>query len=316
MFRRTHFHEKLILSPGTQVVILIDACDSVGNCQHPKGSVGVVVRSPTSEVPSYRIRFMDMYEDNFEPNQVVLLAKFKEDAASGESNQHLDRDDLYQYVIYRCVVGSRAYGLDTEESDIDYRGIYLPPADVHWSLLGVPEQLECFETQEAYWELEKFLTLALKANPNILESLYTPLVELTTPIAEELLAMREAFLSKLLYQTFNGYVSSQFKKMQKDIENHGSVKWKHVMHLIRLLLSGITALKERTVPVQIDQHRDVLLSIKRGEVPWEEVEPWRVQLHKDFDTAFQTSSLPDLPDFARANEFLIRARRSMVGRSG
>lgn len=50
--------------------------------------------------------------------------------------------------------------------------------------------------------------------------------------------MRTVFLSKLLFQTFSGYVASQFKKTQTDIRNQGRVKWKHVMHLIRLLMSG------------------------------------------------------------------------------
>ena len=81
----------------------------------------------------------------------------------------------------------------TDESDIDRRGIYLPPAELHWSLYGVPEQLENDDTQEAYWELQKFLVLALKANPNVLECLYTPLVEQATPLAEELLDMRSTF---------------------------------------------------------------------------------------------------------------------------
>ena len=40
---------------------------------------------------------------------------------------------------FRCVVGSRAYGLHGADSDVDRRGIYLPPADLHWSLYGVPE---------------------------------------------------------------------------------------------------------------------------------------------------------------------------------
>jgi hypothetical protein len=40
------------------------------------------------------------------------------------------------------VVGSRAYGLDDAASDTDRRGIYLPPAELHWSLGEVPEQLE------------------------------------------------------------------------------------------------------------------------------------------------------------------------------
>jgi hypothetical protein len=53
--------------------------------------------------------------------------------------------------------------------------------------------------EEAYWEMQKFIVLALKANPNILECLYTPLVEQVTPIAQELLDMRNIFLSKLIY---------------------------------------------------------------------------------------------------------------------
>ena len=126
----------------------------------------------------------------------------------------------------------------------------------------MPEQLENDETQEAYWELQKFLILALKANPNVLECLYTPMVEKATPLAEELLDMRSIFLSRMVYQTYNGYVMSQFKKMQADIRNHGQVKWKHVMHLIRLLLSGIHVLREGFVQVDTGQHREQLLAIR------------------------------------------------------
>jgi len=86
-------------------------------------------------------------------------------------------------VQYRCSVGSCAFGLDTEDSDTDRRGFYLPPADRHWSLWGLPEQLQNEATQETYWELQKFLTLALKANPNVLECLYTPLIETASPLA-------------------------------------------------------------------------------------------------------------------------------------
>ena len=137
---------------------------------------------------------------------------------------------LSPYIIYKCVVGSRAYGsTDGAQSDTDRRGFYLPPADLHWSLHGVPEQLENAATQGCYWELGKFLELALRANPNVLECLYTPLIEHKTPLADELLAMRGSFLSKLAYQTFNGYVLSQFKKLEQDIRSKGEVRWKHVM---------------------------------------------------------------------------------------
>ncbi len=230
----------------------------------------------------------------------------------GENMHNARKCDLFERIIYRCVVGSRAYGLDGAESDTDRRGIYLPPAELHWSLYGVPEQLENEATQEAYWEMQKFIVLALKANPNVLECLYTPLVETRTPLADELLEMRSVFLSRLVYQTYNGYVMSQFKKMQADLRNQGQVKWKHVMHLLRLLLSGIVVLQEGYVPVRVERHREQLLAIKRGEIPWNEVEQWRLSLHREFDAALEQTKLPDRPDYERANAFLIKARRAAL----
>lgn len=216
--------------------------------------------------------------------------------------------DLTNQVIFRCVIGSRAYGLSEDQSDTDRRGIYLAPAEMHWSLNGAPEQIENQETQECYWELQKFLTLALKANPNVMECLYTPLVEQATPLAHDLLAMREAFLSKLIYQTYNGYVLSQFKKLVARMDSGREIKWKHAMHLIRLLLAGIVALREGRVPVCVEEHRNRLLAIRRGETTWEEVNDWRVVLHRQLDHAFEMTELPDRPDYERANALLLKAR--------
>lgn len=256
----------------------------------------------------YRVRFTDGSENNLHHDQLMLLAEFKQRSTDNPASSVAHRQ-LFDRVFYRCVIGSRAYGLDDADSDTDRRGIYLPPADLHWSLYGVPEQLEDDEAQEAYWELQKFLILALKANPNVLECLYTPIVEMATPLAQELLDMREIFLSRLVYQTYNGYVMSQFKKMQTDIKNQGRVKWKHVMHLIRLLLSGITVLREGFVPVAVSEHRETLLAIKSGQMPWAEVESWRLALHKEFDQSFEQARLPEKPDYDRANRYLIKARR-------
>jgi uncharacterized protein len=278
---------------------------------HPAGAVGVVVRSPSDRQHSYRVRFTDGFEAMLHHDNLMLLAEYKQGVIN-DSNRILSTHGLFHRVIYRCVVGSRAFGLGTEESDTDRRGIYLPSADLHWSLYGVPEQLESDETQEAYWEMQKFLIMALKANPNVLECLYSPLVEYVTPLAQELLDMREAFLSQVVYQTFNGYVLSQFKRMQSDLRNQGKVKPKHVMHLIRLLLSGIHVLREGTVSVDVGSHREQLLDIKNGEMPWDDIEAWRLRLHGEFDRAFEQTNLPERPDYERVNDFLMKARRLAV----
>ncbi len=299
--------EPPIYSVGTQVVVQKETYHINRRVAHPAGSVGVIVRSPTDRTHTYRVKFNDGFEAAVHHDQLVRLAEFKQDP--NRKNVESSMIDLKERVIYRCVIGSRAYGLEDEQSDTDRRGIYLPPAELHWSLYGVPEQLENEETQEAYWELQKFVVLALKANPNVLECLYSPIVEFATPLAEELLAMREAFLSKLVYQTYSGYVASQFKKMQTDIRNQGQVKWKHVMHLIRLLISGINALREGKVTVEVGEQRERLLEIKRGVVPFAEVDAWRNRLQIEFEHAFQQTTLPDRPDYERVNAFLIHGRK-------
>ena len=311
MTERVHQNPNLIFSEGTQVVSLREVVGQNGRTVHPRGAVGVIVRSPGDLDHAYRVRFLDGVEEALRREDVVMLAHFKE-GEIGDAQISAARSNLYDRVILRCVIGSRAYGLDDHQSDTDYRGIFLPSAELHWSLYGVPEQLECYETQEHYWELQRFLVLALKANPNVLECLYTPLVEKTTPLADELLQMRSVFLSRLVYQTYNGYVMSQFKKMQSDLRNQGEVKWKHVMHLIRLLISGISVLRHGFVPVRVDEHRDQLLAIKRGEVPWEETEKWRLSLHTEFDRALSESKLPERPNYEQANALLVKARRAAL----
>ncbi len=299
----------LILAVGTQVVTRVEIRNSNNDLLFPAGAVGVIIKAPVDNQHAYRVRFPDNTDHSLKRTDFAI---HKHAQLAGLQRDALVEYDLYAHVIYRCIVGSRAYGLGEAQSDTDWRGIYLPPAEMHWSLYGVPEQLEKPETEENYWEIQKFITLALKANPNVLECLYTPLTETITPLAQELLDRREIFLSKMVYQTYNGYVMSQFKKLNTHIRNHGSIRWKHAMHLIRLLLSGITVLEEGFVPVNVDTHREQLLAIRRGEVDWEEINIWRLSLHKTFDAALTNTALPDHPNYAAADAFLVKARRSMV----
>jgi len=281
----------LVIPTGTKVLT------------RPRGRVGVVTHAPEAPEHTYRVRFADGPEESFSRGELTIF-KHEQAEVPGE----VSADELYRFVIYRCVVGSTAYGLSQEGSDVDRRGFYLPPADLEWSLAGVPEQLES-DQEEVYWEIEKFIRLALKANPNILECLYSPVVETCAPLAQDLIELRPIFLSQYVHRTYNAYVLSQFKKLEQDLRNHGVIRWKHVMHLIRLLLSGVEVLKHGLVPLRVDEYRDRLLAIRRGDVPWAEVERWRLALHRELDVALEQTTLPEHPDYDRANEFLIRARR-------
>ena len=283
---------------GTRVVVAIEIRGQAGELLFPRGAVAVIV---AHEDAGARLRFPDGYETRLGPDVFERLDDYRRGGGAEPA-------DLRRHIIYQCVVGSRGYGLDDDGSDTDRRGIYLAPPEIESSLYGAPEQIEDAAAQECYWELKKFITLALKANPTVLECLWSPIVEKATPLAQELLAMRGAFLSKLVYQTCNGYVMSQFRKLEADLRNRGEIRWKHAMHLIRLLLQGIATLKTGEVPVRVTELRERLLAIKRGETAWPEVDAWRKELHREFDAAFASTRLPERPDYERANAFLVAAR--------
>lgn len=304
-------HQPHNVFAGTQVVSLVEVRGAHQSLVHPRGAVGVVTRTPAGVLETqFLVRFPDGFEASLNREQFEVLKHFKDRLPNAEAPPGFE---LEEFVIYRCVVGSRAYGLDNEGSDTDRRGIYLAPADLQWSLFGAPEQFEDNAAQSCYWELQKFLAMALKANPNILECLYSPLIEKKTRLAEELLAIRDGFLSQMIFQTFNGYAMSQFKKIEQDHRTRGEIRWKHAMHLLRLLLSGAAALREGRVPVRVEVHRDRLLAVKAGAVPWVEVDAWRHALHRDFEQALVETRLPERPDYETANRFLIKARRERVG---
>lgn len=281
----------LVIPEGTKVLT------------RPGRRVGVVAHTPSTPEHKYRVRFADGPEESFRRSDLTIFKHLQDEIPGGPGIS-----DLLPFVIFRCIVGSTAYGLSQEGSDVDRRGFYLPPADLEWSLSGVPEQLET-DGEEVYWEIEKFIRLALKANPNVLECLYSPLVETCNPLARELIDLRHIFLSQYVHRTYNSYVLSQFKKLEQDLRNHGQIRWKHVMHLIRLLLSGVVVLRHGFVPLRVDEYRDRLLAIRRGEVVWAEVERWRLALHRELDEALGSTPLTEHPDYACASEFLVRARR-------
>ncbi len=297
-----------VIPAGTQVVLQASKVlpDDAG-FKKP-GSVGVVVESPSNNEKPYLVQFADGH---------TVKAYFRELSLR---RQEVDNElaevgeDLRPFIIYRGMVGSKAYGLATDESDDDVRGIFLPPARLHWSLYQLPEQIEWADDSkdEVYWELEKFLRLALKANPNVLETLWTPLVLEADDTAHELRSMRGAFMSKHIYKTYSGYVLSQFRRMAKAYKRTSSYKAKHAMHLVRLLHSGITAITTGEIMIEVSQHRDCLFDIRSGKLSFEEVQKMALELDRRFQQAFETTSLPDQPDFKQVDAFLIRARKKMV----
>ena len=214
------------------------------------------------------------------------------------------------HTIYACVMGSRAFGLATDASDTDRRGVFLAPTALFWRFEKPPTHVDGPLKEQFSWELERFCELALRANPNILECLHSPLVEYVDDTGRELLALRGAFLSRQAHTTFARYAVGQRKKLEADVRNHGAPRWKHAMHLLRLLMSARDLLLTGELTIDVGDQREPLLAVKRGEVPWPEAESWMTRLAEEAERAVGGSPLPTEPDRRRVEDFLFRVRRA------
>ena len=119
--------------------------------------------------------------------------------------------------IHRITAGSRLYGTAREDSDVDTRGVCLAPTE---ALLGL-SQFKQYQGDSGddfvIYELRRFCSLALAANPNILDILMTPehMWQVSSTQWATIYKHRTSFLSQKVRYTFSGYAVSQLKRIQR-----------------------------------------------------------------------------------------------------
>lgn len=145
-------------------------------------------------------------------------------------------------ILFECISGSKAYGLNTEKSDTDIRGVFYMPKKDFYGLNYVP-QISNETNDIVYYELGRFIELLSKNNPNILEMLATP--KHCILYKNELMNKIKIadFLSLLTKDTFVGYALSQIKKakgLNKKMFHPMDLERKTVLDFCYVVENGIT----------------------------------------------------------------------------
>lgn len=115
-------------------------------------------------------------------------------------------------IIFGCIVGSHAYGTNVEGSDVDKKWVFVQnPTDLF--INGYRPQIELSKDEVAF-ELSRFIELLKKANPTVLELLFSPedCILYKHPVFDKLLNLRKGFLTKQCRYSFGGYAVSQIEK--------------------------------------------------------------------------------------------------------
>ena len=144
------------------------------------------------------------------------------------------------HIIFECISGSRAYGLDTQSSDTDIRGVFILPENDFYSLDYIG-QVNNESNDIVYYELRKFIDLCANNNPNILEMLNVP--ERCVLYQHPLFKMisMNLFLSKQCELSFANYAYAQIKKargLEKKIVNPIEKERKSVLDFCFVLVDG------------------------------------------------------------------------------
>lgn len=211
--------------------------------------------------------------------------------------------------------GSKAYGLEHPLSDDDYLGVFLAPLRAFVSLHGIREEtLTGLKPDFTLHEIGKFCRLALKGNPAILETLWSPDVVAQDEWGRELIALRERFLHRDSLRVYVAYAESQMKRMVAGKGLHakgGTYNGKYGAHLLRLLHAGLHLAHTGEVTVRIDDALlDTLRRIRTGGSSMGEVLDMARPVLEELKGLSDRNGLPAEPDRDAVNDLVIRARLS------
>jgi predicted nucleotidyltransferase len=219
-------------------------------------------------------------------------------------------------IVLEGITGSKAYGLDTEKSDTDIKGVYLLPTSTILSIGFNPEKTtkDHVDPDWVYHELGKFMKLVLAGNPTVTELLYLDEYTQLTEVGQMLIDNRSAFLStNAVTKAYRGYALSQALRLNnrtaQGMDGYDSALKnrfaKHTRHCFRLLMQARQLLETGTLSVRVTpEQREYLFSM--GEQDADTVVNEFMRQDKEFENV--KSVLPDEPDLDKLNELLFTIR--------
>ena len=142
--------------------------------------------------------------------------------------------------------GSYGYGTNREGSDVDFRGVTLNlPSD----LIGLTsfEQFEDRTTDTVIYGFNKFVSLLVNCNPNIIEllGLDDDQYYIRSELGQTLLDNRHLFLSKRAAASFGHFADAQLRRLQNAIARDSLPQSEREQHILRSVRSALRDFNER-----------------------------------------------------------------------
>jgi hypothetical protein len=228
------------LPHGTEVVTRVERI--VDSRRIPQGSIGRVTKvvGEHLDVTLVGVGVVRYAREELSPRRVGQMLYAHRRANAWAS--------LRQCVLLETTVGSHAWNLADEFSDVDLRGAFAHPFRWTLGLVAPPDDLVSLDGSATFWSLGKTIRQALRADPNTLEMLFLSTATPLDPIGEWLLAERNAFVSVEIYGTFGRYALGQLRRLEQGLRlaEHREVIFEWLKQSPSLTLDEVA---QRLVPI-------------------------------------------------------------------
>lgn len=228
-------------------------------------------------------------------------------------------------VLLKGVVGSTAYGLNHDSSDVDYMGVFAASTNEVLGLGRIQGSVVTKDPDTTMHEAKKFVTLCLNGNPSVSELLWLDAYEAISPLGDELTGLRRSFLSaRKVRDSYLGYATSQFERLKNRGDGSFSADTrkrteKHARHLVRLVEQGFHLYRSgelivnlRSNASEIDPDWVFQMGRQIADDP-SRAEEYMRRAEARFDSA-KAAIIGD-PDVAAVERWLLRVRRADWGLS-
>jgi uncharacterized protein len=218
------------------------------------------------------------------------------------------------HILLSGIVGSTAYGLAHEGSDVDRLGVFAAPTERLHGLHRPKESHVTTAPDRTLHEAAKWCRLALSGNPTAMELVWLPagLYEARTPLGDELIGIRMSFLSaQRVRDAYLGYATQQFRRLEARGDGSFSADTrgrtaKHARHLKRLCHQGLELYATGVLTIRVENPQEYHDFGDRVAEDASVAQP----LLRYYENAFDEtrSALPDRPDEAAAESWLRSVR--------
>ncbi|MFJ8110541.1 DNA polymerase beta superfamily protein [Streptomyces sp. NPDC096132] len=225
-------------------------------------------------------------------------------------------------ILLSGIVGSTAYGLAREGSDVDRLGMFAAPTEELHGLHTPKESHVSTAPDRTLHEAAKWCRLALGGNPTVMELVWLPdeLYEVRTPLGDELVGIRGTLPSaRRVRDAYLGYATQQFRKLANRSDGTPSAETgrriaKNARHLKRLCAQGYELYATGQLTIRVDDPESYH---RFGEQVAADPEA-ALSLLRDFEEKFTgtRSVLPEQPDETAAEAWLRRVRRHFYAAQG